>query len=190
MYLYCPYFLACKIKSIGQILKCQSQLHQITFSTTSFFIFQRKEVLTFHVNHLPSRWFTWSFKTYFLWKINKKKCSMLQILLDTLRVKNIYYVNWKPNFYYFPYFPQRAYNILNVSTMNFHQSCHNISKHPGRLYHSWSPATVQKVSSNTDCTLLVPPPSYMYEYHNSDFISWFPRSKQRDCPEKKKKDKI
>ena len=38
--------------------------------------FQRKEVLTFHVNRLLGRWFTWHAKTYFLWK---KKCHLLQL---------------------------------------------------------------------------------------------------------------
>ena len=54
-----------------------------------FFFFQRKQVLTFHVNHLLGRWFTWNVKTWFLWKIKKKKfeCRLLQILLGTLRVK-------------------------------------------------------------------------------------------------------
>ena len=52
-----------------------------------FFIFQRKQVLTFHVNHLPSRWFTWKVKTYFLWKIKKKfECCLQQSLLGALRV--------------------------------------------------------------------------------------------------------
>ena len=36
---------------------------------------QRKQVLTFHVNHLLGRWFTWNVKTCFLWK--KKKNWML-----------------------------------------------------------------------------------------------------------------
>ena len=35
-------------------------------------------VLTFCVNHLPSKWFTWNAKTYFFWKINNnKKFKML-----------------------------------------------------------------------------------------------------------------
>ena len=38
-----------------------------------FFIFQRKQVLIFHVNRLPSRRFIWNVKTFFLWKIQKKK---------------------------------------------------------------------------------------------------------------------
>ena len=37
-----------------------------------FFIFQRKQVLIFYVNCLPSRRFTWYIKTSFLWKIKKK----------------------------------------------------------------------------------------------------------------------
>ena len=37
-----------------------------------FFIFQRK-VLTFHVNRLLSRRFTWKVKTCFLWKIRKNQ---------------------------------------------------------------------------------------------------------------------
>ena len=49
-----------------------------------FFVFLRKWVLTFHVNHLPCGWFTWNVKTYFLWK---KKSRMLQILLGALRLK-------------------------------------------------------------------------------------------------------
>ena len=52
-----------------------------------FFIFQRKQVLTFHVNHLPGRWFTWNVKMCFLWKKKKKnECHLLQILFGTLRV--------------------------------------------------------------------------------------------------------
>ena len=51
-----------------------------------FFVFLRKQVLTYHVNHLPSRWFTWNVRTYFLWKIiiiKKifKKCHLLQLWL-------------------------------------------------------------------------------------------------------------
>ena len=38
-----------------------------------FLIFQRKQVLIFHVNHLPSRRFTWNIKTCFLWKLKKTK---------------------------------------------------------------------------------------------------------------------
>ena len=38
--------------------------------------FQIKQVLTFHVNHLLGRWFTWNVKTCFLWKIKKKKFRM------------------------------------------------------------------------------------------------------------------
>ena len=32
------------------------------------YFFPKKNVLTFHVNYLPSRWFTWNVKTYLLWK--------------------------------------------------------------------------------------------------------------------------
>ena len=49
-----------------------------------FFIFQRKQVLTFHVNHLPSRWFSWNVKTCFLWKKKKtkqKNCRLLKLWL-------------------------------------------------------------------------------------------------------------
>ena len=34
-------------------------------------------VLTFHVNHLLSRWFTWNVKTCFLWKIKIKFLTVL-----------------------------------------------------------------------------------------------------------------
>ena len=51
-------------------LKVPTQLKQ---TTIFFFIFQRKQVLTFHVNHLLGRWFTWNVKTCFLWKIKKKE---------------------------------------------------------------------------------------------------------------------
>ena len=37
-----------------------------------FSMFQRKQILKFHVNRLLGRWFTWSVKTCFLWKIKKK----------------------------------------------------------------------------------------------------------------------
>ena len=48
--------------------------------------FQRKEVhvLTFHVNHLLGRWFTWNVKTYFLLK--KKKMPSAAVVIGTLRV--------------------------------------------------------------------------------------------------------
>ena len=36
-----------------------------------FLIFQRKQVLTFHVNRLLGRLFTWKVKTCFLWKMKK-----------------------------------------------------------------------------------------------------------------------
>ena len=52
-----------------------------------FFIFQRKQVLTFHVSCLLGRQFTWNVKTCFLWKKKKLECCLLQILLDALRVK-------------------------------------------------------------------------------------------------------
>ena len=47
-----------------------------------FFIFQRKQVLMFHVNHLLGRWFTWNVKTCFLWKIIiiKKKNRNFRLL--------------------------------------------------------------------------------------------------------------
>ena len=41
-----------------------------------FFIFQRKQVLIFHVNRLLGRRFTWSIKTCFLWKDKKKKIKI------------------------------------------------------------------------------------------------------------------
>ena len=56
------------------------------------FFFLRKLFLTFHVNRLPSRGFTWNFKAYFLRKIFFLECRLLQILLGALRV-NIYILN-------------------------------------------------------------------------------------------------
>ena len=56
-----------------------------------FFIFWRKQVLTFHVNHLPSRQFT--IKTCFLWKKKKiqiLECRLPQILLGALNVKQTF----------------------------------------------------------------------------------------------------
>ena len=41
------------------------------------FFFQRKQVWTFHVNHLLSRWFTWNIKTCFLWKIKKNNFNVV-----------------------------------------------------------------------------------------------------------------
>ena len=41
-----------------------------------FSIFQRKQVLTFHV-----RGFTWNVKTWFLWKVKIKNCHLLQLWL-------------------------------------------------------------------------------------------------------------
>ena len=54
------------------------------------FYFQRKQVLTVHVNCLFGRLFIWNVKTCFLWKIKKKfECRLLQILLGALWVKSI-----------------------------------------------------------------------------------------------------
>ena len=41
-----------------------------------------KQGLTFHVNHLSGRWFTWNVKPYFLWKM-----SSAAVVISTLRVK-------------------------------------------------------------------------------------------------------
>ena len=41
-----------------------------------FFFFRRKQVLTFHVNRLPSRRFTWNIKTCFIWKIKNESFRM------------------------------------------------------------------------------------------------------------------
>ena len=59
-------------ESAGKIC---SRRHLILF----FLIFQRKQVLIFHVNHLLGRRFTWNIKTCFLWKIKKNisKCRLL-----------------------------------------------------------------------------------------------------------------
>ena len=60
-----------------------------------FFIFQRKQVLTLHVNCLLGRRFTWNIKTCFPWKIKKKnlECRLLQILLGGLMVKKLHIIN-------------------------------------------------------------------------------------------------
>ena len=42
-----------------------------------FFIFQRKQVLIFHVNRLLSWRFTWNIKTCFHLKIEKKKIKIV-----------------------------------------------------------------------------------------------------------------
>ena len=42
-----------------------------------FLIIQRKQVLVFHVNCVPSRHFTWNIKTCFLWKIKKIKINVV-----------------------------------------------------------------------------------------------------------------
>ena len=51
---------------------------------------QRKQVLTFHVNHLLGRWFTWNVKTCFLWKKKKnkkiKKMLSAAVVIGALRV--------------------------------------------------------------------------------------------------------
>ena len=43
----------------------------------------------FHVNHLPSRWFTWHVRSYLLWKIQKKKIisrvSSAAVVIGVLR---------------------------------------------------------------------------------------------------------
>lgn len=42
--------------------------------TMKYFLnFFSREGLTFHVTHLPSRWFTWNAKSYFVWKTKLKK---------------------------------------------------------------------------------------------------------------------
>ena len=56
-----------------------------------FLIFQRKQVLIFHVNRLLlGRRFTWNIKTCFLWKIKKKysKMSSAAVMIGALRVKS------------------------------------------------------------------------------------------------------
>ena len=50
-----------------------------------FCIFQRKWGLTFQVNQLPSRWFTWNAKPYFLWK--KNWLLSVTILLSDLSLR-------------------------------------------------------------------------------------------------------
>ena len=55
-----------------------------------FFFFPEKQVLTFHMNHLPSRWFIWNVKACFLWKMKKQlECHLLQILLGTLTITTL-----------------------------------------------------------------------------------------------------
>ena len=66
-------------------LKGPSRICSRWHSNFFFFFFHRKQVLTFHVNHLPSRHFTWNFKTCFLWKIKKKKIEAWQNLQNDVR---------------------------------------------------------------------------------------------------------
>ena len=59
-------------------LKRQSQLKQTTIcSLFFFFFFFRKIVLTFHVNRLLGKRFTWNAKTFFLWKIKKRVLNVV-----------------------------------------------------------------------------------------------------------------
>ena len=77
-----PAFLALNLKGPSKI---SSRWHFIFI----FLIFQSKQVLIFHVNRLPSRWFTWNIKTCFLWKIKKIyfKMSSAAVVIGALRVK-------------------------------------------------------------------------------------------------------
>ena len=50
-------------------IKCQSQLQQKTFWFFSFVFFRVKKYLTFHVNCLLSRWFTWTVVLFSVKKI-------------------------------------------------------------------------------------------------------------------------
>ena len=68
-------------------LKCQAKFVADDIQKKIFFIFQRKEVLTFCVNHLPSRWFTWNVKTSFLWKKKKKNLLSAAVVIGVLRIK-------------------------------------------------------------------------------------------------------
>ena len=52
--------------------------NELTLSSTnhnfsSLFLFFEENKMTFHVNHLPSRWLTWNAKPYFLLKIITQK---------------------------------------------------------------------------------------------------------------------
>ena len=62
-------------------LKVPSKICSRQHSNNFFFIFQRKQVLTFHVNCLLGRQFTWNVKTCFLCKKKKKDCRLLQLWL-------------------------------------------------------------------------------------------------------------
>ena len=68
-------------------LKCQAKY--VADDIQNLFIFQRKQVFTYHINHLPSRQFTWNVKTCFFWKMkkkNNKKLSSVACVIGILRV--------------------------------------------------------------------------------------------------------
>ena len=58
-----------------------------------FLIFQRKQVLIFHVNHLPSIQFTWKIRLVFFEKLKKKKnfkMSSAVVVIGALRVNSLF----------------------------------------------------------------------------------------------------
>ena len=85
-----------------------------------FLLFFRENKTTFHVNHLPGRWFTWNVKSYFLWKIiTWLRMSSATILFGVLRIKFIsqkYHCiiappkNWK--------FSDKNSDIFQISAQN------------------------------------------------------------------------
>ena len=72
-------------------VKAPSKIRSRRHSIFIFSIFQRKDVLTRHVNRLLNTRFTCFVKTYFLWKNKKKrfKMSSAAVVTGALRVNSI-----------------------------------------------------------------------------------------------------
>ena len=64
--------------------------HKLQQMTIFFFSFQRKQVLTFHMNHLLVD-VHMKYQDLFSLKKKKIKCRLLQILIGALRVKKSHY---------------------------------------------------------------------------------------------------
>ena len=99
-------YLSCIFRHLNSLLslKVPSKICSRRYSNFFFFffIFQRKQVLTFHMNCLPSRQFTWNVKACFLWKKKKKKKKMssVAVVIGALRgnlsktCNNLFFANF------------------------------------------------------------------------------------------------
>ena len=79
-----------RLHGTGRSFFVYSCSRRLSFFVVFFFIlFLQNKVVTFCMNHLPSRRFTWNFKSYFLWKNrtnNNKKQSNKNMQIKNLRM--------------------------------------------------------------------------------------------------------